>query len=149
MTEATQPARAEVVVGVDGSDSSLNALRWAAKEARLTGATLHAVTAWEYPLSYGWAAVPDRFDPDGDARAMLEDAVRAVRAEEPDVPITLNVIEGHPAAALLAAAEDASLLVVGSRGHGAFTGVLLGSVGEHCAHHAKCPLVIVRPQEHK
>ena len=59
MTEATQPARAKVVVGVDGSDSSLNALRWAAKEARLTGATLHAVTAWEYPLSYGWAAVPD------------------------------------------------------------------------------------------
>lgn len=144
-----QQAHAEVVVGVDGSDSSRDALRWAARQARLTGATLHVVTTWEYPLSYGWAGVPEGFDPEGDARAMLQDAVREVVGDDPAVSVRLSVLEGHPAAVLVAAAEKADVLVVGSRGHGAFAALLLGSVGEHCAHHAACPLVIIRPSDHQ
>jgi len=135
---------ARVVVGVDGSDASVDALRWAAREARLIGATLQVVTAWHYLPGFGWTTPPHRADLEEGARSMLEDAVRPVRAEHPDVAITLSVREGHPAAVLIEAADGADRLVVGSRGRGAFASMLLGSVGQHCARHAPCPLVIVR-----
>jgi len=139
-----EQSSARVVVGVDGSDASLEALRWAAREAQLIGATLQVVTAWQYPAGFGWTTAADRAELEGGARSMLEAVVRPVRVEHPDVAITLSVREGHPAAVLIEAGDGADRLVVGSRGRGAFASMLLGSVGLHCAHHAPCPLVIVR-----
>ncbi len=134
-----------IVVGVDGSDSSLEALRWAANQARLTGAALEVLATWEYPTSLGWApAWPPDWDPEGDARKALAEVVEKVLGPHTDIEVRQVVTEGHAALALVNAAEHADLLVVGSRGHGAFAGMLLGSVSEHCATHSPCPVVIVR-----
>lgn len=138
-----------IVVGVDGSESSIDALRWAANQARLVDAALEVVTTWEYPNSFGWApAWPPDWDPGGDARKALEQVVSEVLGAEPDVEVRRIVLEGHPAPALVHAAKDADMLVVGSRGHGEFTGMLIGSVSEHCATHSPCVVVIVRPRDH-
>lgn len=134
-----------IVVGVDGSESSIDALRWAADQARLTGASLEVVTTWEYPNSFGWApAWPTDWDPGGDATKALAKVVEEVLGKSSDIAVRQVVLEGHPAPALVQAAEKADLLVVGSRGHGEFAGMLLGSVSEHCATHSPGPVVIVR-----
>ena len=134
-----------IVVGVDGSPSSHQALRWAARQAKLTGASLQVVTSWEYPTSYGWAPpYPADFDPAGDAKRDLEMTVAEVLGDHHGIDIDLTVAEGRAAQVLLEAARGASLLVVGSRGHGEFTGMLLGSVSEHCVGHAPCPVTVVR-----
>ena len=139
-----------VVVGVDGSEASKDALRWAIRYARMAGATVHAVTAWHYPASVGWAASPVilEMDLEGEARQALKQTVEYVVATEGPVTIQTRVVEGPPALILLKAATDADLLVVGSRGHGAFAGMVLGSVSEHCVHHANCPVVVVRHPHH-
>ncbi len=130
---------------MDGSLSSRRALRWAARQARLTGASLEIITCWEFPTSYGWVPpYPLDWDPRGDARRTLEETVAEVLGPDPGVDIELTVVEGHAAPVLLDAARGASLLVVGSRGHGGFTGMLLGSVSEHCVSHAPCPITVVR-----
>ncbi len=137
-----------IVVGVDGSEPSKRALRWAADQAKLTGAELTAVTAWEYPPTLGWAPpYPSDFDPNADARQALQATVDTVLGTDHGVVLHLAVTEGHPAFVLTEAARDATLLVVGSRGHGAFAGMLLGSVSEYCASHASCPVVVVRNPE--
>jgi nucleotide-binding universal stress UspA family protein len=134
-----------IVVGVDGSEPSRQALRWAADQAKLTGAELNVVTTWEYPPTLGWAPpYPSDFDPNQDARKALQDTVKAVLGSDPGVVVHHVVKEGHPAFVLTEAAQGAALLVVGSRGHGAFAGMLLGSVSEYCASHAPCPVVVVR-----
>ncbi|MGC2374713.1 MAG: universal stress protein [Solirubrobacteraceae bacterium] len=135
--------RPVIVAGVDGSQCSLEALRWAARQAELTGAELHAVMAWSLPEIYSYT--PRDFQ--ADARKALEDAIEQSLGKQPRVPVTAQVVEGHPARALSDASRDAQLLVVGSRGHGAFTGMLLGSVSQHCVSHAQCPVVVVRPQQ--
>jgi nucleotide-binding universal stress UspA family protein len=134
-----------IVVGVDGSEPSKRALRWAADQAALTGSELNIVTTWEYPPTFGWAPpYPSDFDPDADARKALTETVEEVLGAGPGVVRHLTVTEGHPAFVLTKAAEGATLLVVGSRGHGAFAGMVLGSVSEYCAAHAPCPVVVVR-----
>ncbi len=134
-----------VVVGVDGSEASLDALRWAAQQAQLTGASLDVVTAWEYPTAFGWAPpIPADWNPEEEARRELAESVERALGAAPSVNVRQVVVEGHPAPVLLAAAEHADLLVVGSRGHGAFVGMLVGSVSEHCVSHAPCPVVVVR-----
>ena len=133
-----------IVVGVDGSEPSKRALRWAADQAKLVGGELEAVTAWEYPPTLGWAPpYPSDFDPDKDARTALQGTIDAVLGPDHGAVI-VTVTEGHPAFVLTEAAQGAELLVVGSRGHGAFAGMLLGSVSEYCASHAPCPVVVVR-----
>jgi nucleotide-binding universal stress UspA family protein len=144
----TEPLVSEtkIVVGVDGSDDSKVALRWAARQAELTGAPLLAVMSWHVPaMSYG-AAIPalNGYDFVSGAEQVLADAVREVAEAHPSVTVSTSVVEGYPAPALLGAASEAALLVVGSRGHGSFTGMLLGSVSEHCVTHALCPVVVVR-----
>jgi nucleotide-binding universal stress UspA family protein len=144
-TESTE----RIVVGVDGSNGSKNALKWAMTQARLTGATVEAITTWQDPIlngfSYGMA--PIAFD-DGDFATVmgkaLDDTIAEVSAQM-DRPVTVlaRVLEGHPTQALLDAAHGALLLVVGSRGHSAFAGLLLGSVSQHCVQHAPCPVVVV------
>jgi nucleotide-binding universal stress UspA family protein len=139
------PAR--IVVGIDGSEESTAALRWAARQADLTSAPLLAVISWQIPaLAYGsFASVyPDPSTFDRAAQEVLAKAVGPLTAEHPGLEVTTQVVQGPPALVLLHAAEDAALLVVGSRGHGAFTGMLLGSVSEHCVSHARCPVVVVR-----
>jgi len=139
-----------IVVGVDGSESSKRALRWAADQAKLVGAELVVVTTWEYPPTLGWAPpYPSDFDPNEDARKALTETVKGVLGPDPGVVVRLTVTEGHPAFVLTEAAQGADLLVVGSRGHGAFAGMLLGSVSEYCAAHASCPVVVVRHDEDK
>ncbi len=134
-----------IVVGVDGSDPSKRALRWAADQAKLTGATLTVVTTWEYPPTLGWAPpYPSDFDPNEDARKAQDETVAEVLGADRSLVTKSEVTEGHPAFVLTQASRGAKLLVVGSRGHGAFTGMLLGSVSEYCASHASCPVVVVR-----
>lgn len=134
-----------VVVGIDGSDASLDALRWALRQAQLTNSELEAVTTWNIPNQYA-ELVADEINWDGNARSLLEDSLAAI-GNEGDVKIIRTVAEGHPAAVLTAATMDADLLVVGSRGHGGFAGMLLGSVSVHVSAHAHCPVVVIRHQD--
>jgi nucleotide-binding universal stress UspA family protein len=133
------------VAGIDGSDSSLDALAWAARQADLTGSTLEVVMTWQWPSSYGWAApVPDNFNPEEDVRRSLDEAVETVRAAHPGLRISPRVVSGHPAPVLVEASKGADLLVVGSRGHGEFVGMLIGSVSEYCATNAHSPVLVHR-----
>jgi nucleotide-binding universal stress UspA family protein len=137
----TQPA-GRIVVGVDGSPTSLAALRFAHRQAQLTGAELHAVTTWAYPLSFDEPV--DATDWQANAETILDTALGEALAASDAAGVLRHVAEGHPAGVLLASVEAADLLVVGSRGHGGFTGMLLGSVSQHVAAHSPCPVVVVR-----
>lgn len=129
-----------VFVGVDGSPSSKDALRWAVHYAELSGATVHALIAWQLPEIYAY--MPRDFE--GEARQTLVNAIDDVLGAGAHNKLTLHVVEGHPAEELVKMCHDAQLLVVGSHGHGAFAGMLLGSVSLHCVQHACCPVVVVR-----
>ncbi|MGO9029742.1 MAG: universal stress protein [Acidimicrobiales bacterium] len=134
-----------VVVGIDGSPSSLEALAQATDQALRRGAVLEAVTTWEWPASYGWALqLPEGFDPAADAATMLDGALEPVRRDHPELEIRTLVVEGTPASVLVKASNGADLLVVGSRGHGEFAGMLLGSVSQHCMTNAHCSVLVVR-----
>jgi nucleotide-binding universal stress UspA family protein len=150
----------EIVVGVDGSPGSLVALRFALAEARLRDATVGAVHAWVFPL----VEAPEPFlleypGPQVDTLAQVT-AVLALQSEErldrvlqevaPEaegVEVERRVTEGNAAAVLMEASKDADLLVVGSRGLGGFSRLLLGSVSRQCVSHASCPVVVV-PSPH-
>jgi nucleotide-binding universal stress UspA family protein len=134
-----------IVVGVDGSDPSKAALAWAIRQGRLTGATIEAVIAWEPPVNYGYPipVVPST-DFEQLARDVVTLAISDVSSPDDQVPIRWKVVEGNAAQVLLDASAGADLLVVGSRGHGGFVEALLGSVGQHCVHHATCPVVVIR-----
>lgn len=139
---------ATIVVGIDGSPASGKALRWALEEARLRGATVRAVYAWSFPFQGGeiahLAAQAAHDALQQDAEQSAHTAVRKALGADADT-VERVVTEGPPVQALTAAARDADLLVVGSRGRGGFTGLLLGSVSTQCAQHAPCPVVIIRP----
>jgi nucleotide-binding universal stress UspA family protein len=136
-----------IVVGVDGSEGSRRALRWAVQEARLHGAQVRAVLAWTYldqPQGRFDAAYRER-----DARALLDRVLGEVVGDGPDVEIERIVVCELPVRALLDAARGADLLVVGSRGIGGFKGLLLGSVGQQVVQHAPCPVVVVPGAERR
>ena len=132
-----------IVVGVDGSPSSKAALRWAARLAAATGASIQATIAWEYPETYGWPVGWNEWHPEVDAAKVIQDTVDAVFGPERPTSLETVVSEGHARDVLLAASEGALMLVVGSRGHGGFAGMLLGSVSAACAEHARCPVLVV------
>jgi nucleotide-binding universal stress UspA family protein len=139
------PARPLVVVGVDGSECSERSVRWAADYVNASGGTLELVIAWHWPPSFGYpVALPD-YDPEGMARVAVEKV--AAELHVPRERLRTTVVAGAPAQQLIAASENADLLVVGSRGHGGFAGLLLGSVSTHCVHHAHCPVLVVRPAD--
>jgi nucleotide-binding universal stress UspA family protein len=137
-----------VVVGVDGSENGWRALEWAAGEARVRGATLRVVCAFEDPVAtvglgtaFG-AGAPITVDPslvEGAARDVVEEAARRAG----DVPTELVARCDRPADVLVEESAGASMLVVGTRGHKAMGNLLLGSVSNHVVHHARCPVVIV------
>jgi len=141
MTNDTNPSR--ILVGVDGSASSIDALRHGAEIAAAFHAPLEAMTTWQYPvLSDGYYVVPD-WSPEDDAKTILSQAVdEAFGAKRPESIIT-SVRQGSPAAVLIDESEHAAMLVLGSRGHGGFVGMLLGSVSSACATHAHCPVLIM------
>lgn len=141
-----------IVVGVDGSPSSLRALRWAVRQAGLVEAPVEVVIAWQDPAAYstGFEWAPVSFDSERLAAAaekVLADSLAQVTAgQQTDMPpahLVPRVVQGHPAQVLLDAAHGAQLLVVGSRGHGTLAGMLLGSVSQHCVQHAPCPVLVV------
>jgi nucleotide-binding universal stress UspA family protein len=138
-----------IVVGIDGSAGSAAALAFAADEADIRGTDLRVVTAWHVPSGmYAGGFVPtvESLDYGSWQREMAERQMHDVLGPERAERTELVVIEGSPAAVLRSESERAELLVVGSRGHGGFTGLLRGSVSNQCAAHARCPVVIVRAQ---
>lgn len=143
-TRSTQ----RIVVGIDGSEPSKVALRWAIEQARLTGDVVEAVMAWEFPIGYDWAPIVDPDDLAKAAEQTLADTVAEVAGTNPPATVTTRVVQGHPAYALIEDADDARLLVVGCRGHGGFVNALLGSVSQYCVQHATCPVVVIRGPQH-
>jgi nucleotide-binding universal stress UspA family protein len=137
-----------IVVGVDGSAQSHKALTWAATEAEDHGADLVVLNVWEHtlPPPAGSVSVSERFVPDPSQRT-AEDLVKEIRevlGEDPPVVVQAHVKQGNPAKVLIDQSSDADLLVVGTRGHGGFRGLVLGSVSQHVAAYAKCPVAVVR-----
>jgi nucleotide-binding universal stress UspA family protein len=137
-----------VVVGVDGSPESVAALAWAGRYAAATGAQVRAVHAWHYPTVAG-------MPPEGKApesvtaeveRRMRDDVTNAMfdAHTDPALHVETKVVYGHPVEVLVNESAGADLLVVGHRGHGAFHGMLVGSVSVHCVTHATVPVVVVR-----
>ena len=146
MSETAHTGSARIVVGVDGSEGSKEALAWAARQAKLTGATLEVISAWEFPVTYGWVpAPPEDYDFAGFATKALDATIGEVFGAGLPASLDRRVVEGHPAQVLVAASEGAELLVVGSRGYGGFTDALLGSVSTYCVHHAHGAVTVVRP----
>jgi nucleotide-binding universal stress UspA family protein len=140
---APDPGTSDLVVGFDRSAGARAALRWAVDDARTTGAKVRVVHGWNVAIGdpFGVAADGSLV---GDPTAVIEAAVAEAVADMGTIPpISVEVVPLHPAHALLSSAEGAGALVVGSRGHGGFVGLLLGSVGQACLHHAPCPMVIV------
>jgi len=134
-----------IVVGVDGSASSLAALHWAALQAEFTGSAVEVVVSWEWPTNYGWALpYPAEYNPAEEARTMLAGILDVAGKDHPAVSFEATVAEGHPAPVLVDASRGADLLVVGCRGHGEIAGMLIGSVSEHCATSAHCPVLVLR-----
>ncbi|MFF8373123.1 universal stress protein [Streptomyces lydicus] len=141
-----------IVVGVDGSGSSKQALRWAVRQAELTEGVVEAVTAWDLPQfhgSLGWMppSSGDQAALESQARRELTEAVEETVGSHPPVEVRAIVRHGTAASVLLDAAHGASMLVVGSRGLGGFSGMLLGSVAQHCTQQAACPVVVIRHDE--
>jgi nucleotide-binding universal stress UspA family protein len=142
------PDTPTIVAGLDGSQSSLAALEWAARQAELTGSALVVVAAWQLPV-YAAAAITDDFDPTAGMQTVLDHALHAIEKRHQTLPTTGQVINGHPGRALVDASRGADLLVVGNRGHGKLTDILVGSVGLHCVTHAHCPVLIYRSDRDK
>jgi nucleotide-binding universal stress UspA family protein len=148
MSNSTEPAAqdaghaARIVVGVDGSAPSIEALRHGARLAEALGVRLEAVSVWNNPPVFD-AYPPADWSAEGEARDKLAAAADAVFASEPPSWFSTKTRRGNPAPALIAESDGAEMLVLGSRGHGGFVGLLLGSVSTACAEHAKCPVLIV------
>jgi nucleotide-binding universal stress UspA family protein len=144
---------ADIVVGVDGSREAQRALRWALDEAAVRGARVRAVHAYETPLlltGYGPGGVvvsPELAErAEAEAAEVIEKVMAAAEVPEGVTVSTEIVGDLQPAHALIDRSKDAEMLVVGSRGRGGFTGLLLGSVSQQCVHHATCPVVVVPPE---
>ncbi len=143
MTGIDSGPAARVVVGVDSSPESKQALVWAASFAASSGASLDAVAAWQYPTAYGWSPIPVDWKPGEDMEKALIETVDEVFGAQRPKGMRLIVREGNAAKILLDASGEALMLVVGSRGHGGFAGLLLGSVSANVAEHATCPVLVV------
>jgi nucleotide-binding universal stress UspA family protein len=137
-----------IVVGVDGSPGSRAALTWAAAEAADHGSDLVVVNVWEHTLMppSGSVSVSERYVPDESQRT-ADELVQVIKEElgdDPPILVQPRVIQGRPAKVLIEESANADLLVVGKRGHGGFAGLVLGSVSQHVAAYAKCPVAVVR-----
>ena len=142
---------AGIVVGIDGSDGSREALRFAASEATLRNEHLRVVSTWHVPTALyagagsGFVTPVEEDDLSSAARQAVEAELAEVLGADANVEVVMR--EGNAAHVLIEESQSATMLVVGSRGHGGFTGLLIGSVGQQCAAHARCPVVIVHGAE--
>jgi len=141
-TTETRP----ILVGVDGSPTSLEAPRTAARLGAALDLPVRAVTTWVIdPVLAGYVPV-DTTGPEETARAILDQSVAAAFDGEPPVDLQADLVYGPAAPTLVEESRTASMLVVGSRGLGGFRGMLLGSVSQTCVQHAHCPVLVIRPQ---
>lgn len=146
------PSVAPVVVGVDGSKPSALALSWACEHARGGAREVLAVCVRRLaPLpddlmigASPWDELADADDPDAPVRSMLDDMAGQAEADFPGLTILRRLLHGHPAQELIRLSQTTDLIVVGARGHGAFTGMLMGSVSQHLVSHSQRTVVIVR-----
>jgi nucleotide-binding universal stress UspA family protein len=145
---ADTPTTPRVVVGFDGSAAAAEALTRAARMASLLKAKLEVVSAWHYPVAYGGFPIGASWAPDEDAALTLRAGLHRCFGHEIPSWVEARIAEGQPAHVLLRASRGAEMLVVGSRGHGGFAGLLLGSVSSACAEHATCPVLVVHSEEH-
>jgi nucleotide-binding universal stress UspA family protein len=147
VTDVTTEHEARIVVGVDGSQHAASALRWAAQLGALLNCEIEAVMAYIDPRQYGWSPgsmfLTADADPQGDAENVLEAAVEQVFGTNRPEGLQTVVQKGSPAKVLLDRSANARMLVVGSRGHGGFAGLLLGSVSSKCVEHSKLPVLVV------
>jgi nucleotide-binding universal stress UspA family protein len=146
MSNVSNPT-ARVVVGVDGSSQSKRALRWAAAVAASFDAEIEAVAAWQVPAMSGWGPAGIPWQPLQDMEQCLTEAVDDVFGANRPERLRLTVQEGHAAQVLIRASKGAAMVVVGSRGHGGFTGLLLGSVSATVAELAHCPVLVIHGEE--
>jgi nucleotide-binding universal stress UspA family protein len=137
-----------IVVGIDGSENSHDALAWAVGEARLRGAKVRLLHSWTFPAVAAGADGLPHADLQAAAEKVLDEALGAI-PDPKRVELEREVANDSPAQCLVQASETAELVVVGSRGLGGFTGLLLGSVTQQVVHHAKCPVVIVPHAERR
>jgi nucleotide-binding universal stress UspA family protein len=136
----------KVVVGVDGSDSSIEALRLAARLAPALDARVHAVACWDFPQMYAGYVPPDFAAFEAAAAKTLQEALdKAFGANAPD-GLSQELIRGPAAEKLVEAGTGARMMVVGRRGHGGFMGLHLGSVSSACVSHADCPVLVVHSE---
>jgi len=142
LTETTDP-RPRIVVGVDGSDPSKLALRWAARTAAAEDARIDAVMVWQVP-TLAYRSIGPIIDMQDATENALMHAVDDVFGERRPNDMQLRALQGGAASVILDASRDALMVVVGSRGRGGFAGLLLGSVSAKIAEHAECPVLIVR-----
>jgi nucleotide-binding universal stress UspA family protein len=147
MAASKTPSTHLVVVGIDGSAGSDDALRWAIEEAKIRQATLRVVYAWGYPYVPGPEGAGIYLDPialgqEAEAR-MAETLERVIPDATTRAAVDRVVVDGGGAEALITQSKAADLVVVGARGHGGFLGLLLGSVSNQVVHHAHCPVVVV------
>lgn len=143
MSGVASARRPKIVVGVDGSNCSKNALRWAAYLAAQAGARLEVVAAWHFPPTFGMVYVPPAYSPGELAEKALTEAVDEVFGPDRPADMWLAVRAGTASHVLLDQSKDALLLVVGSRGHGGFSGLQLGGVSTAVTTHATCPVLVV------
>lgn len=144
-----------IVVGVDGSDASGDALRWAAEEARLRSSSLVAVHAWSFVppqpigdpgmLAMPAGDLPGQLDAESEAaRISLDNAVAGILGADAGVEVERKLVEGDAGEVLVAESKEAELVVVGSHGRSGFKAAILGSVSRHVVDHAACPVVVVK-----
>jgi nucleotide-binding universal stress UspA family protein len=140
----------QIVVGVDGSDSSRAALAWAYDEATHHSASITVISTWHppsMPMTPPYGSIPPEgyvSQPKREALDLLEKLIADLEERNPPVDVRTVIEEGNPAHVLIERSKDADLMVVGSRGHGGFAGMLLGSVSQHLVAHSDCPVVVVR-----
>jgi nucleotide-binding universal stress UspA family protein len=136
-----------IIVGIDGSEPSKAALRWAIRQAELVHGEVEALAAWDAYTGYGRVPYVDADVVEKLAETRLFAAIDEVAGPDAPVPVHGRTVHGDAAQVLVDSSRDADLLVVGNRGHGRFASALLGSVSDRCAHHAKCPVVVIHHAE--
>jgi nucleotide-binding universal stress UspA family protein len=137
-----------IVVGVDGSESSVKALREAHRLAEALGAPLEAVAVWQQSHSmYDFYQSETGWTPEKDVEKLLRDTADAAFGPTHPAAFRMSILQGVAARALIRHSAGAEMLVLGSRGHGGFAGLLLGSVSSACVAHATCPVLIVHNKD--
>ena len=134
-----------IVVGVDGSPASITALRHARHHASLEGLAVQAVTCWDLPPMYNGFVMLNFDDFRQGAAEILEKAIDEAYGDDTPEDLRLSIVGGDAREALVSLGRNSRMLVLGTRGHGPFTGFFLGSISAGCIAHATCPVLIVHP----